>query len=252
LGSSKAETGWFMVNRLVAIFLALLGAILFVASAQAQGHGAFTSAPAGRTGTAGGHGHAVRSGFIHQRRAHRFFDGYGFWPYFYSDYYSEPETIEAPPPQTIVVETAQPTSPTVVPNSSESLMLELQGDHWVRITNHGQSQIVEQLSETESEPKSKISSSSPLAASRRVQEAEPPSELPPAVLVFRDGHEEETGKYMIVGSTIYTSADHWSSGSWTRMVQIGELDVPATLKLNQERGAKFSLPSGPNEVMIRP
>jgi hypothetical protein len=30
------------------------------------------------------------------------------------------------------------------------------------------------------------------------------------------------------------------------------LDVPATLKLNQERGAKFSLPSGPNEVMIRP
>jgi len=30
------------------------------------------------------------------------------------------------------------------------------------------------------------------------------------------------------------------------------LDVPATLKLNEDRGAKFSLPSGPNEVMFRP
>ena len=76
--------------------------------------------------------------------------------------------------------------------------------------------------------------------------------LPPAVLVFRDGHKQEIEKYTIVGATIYTNADYWSSGSWTREVQIVELDVPATLKLNRERGAKFSLPSGPNEVMIRP
>jgi hypothetical protein len=72
------------------------------------------------------------------------------------------------------------------------------------------------------------------------------------VLVFRDGHEEEIGKYVISGTTIYTSADRWSSGSWTRKVQIAALNVPATLKVNQERGAKFRLPSGPNEVMIRP
>jgi hypothetical protein len=72
------------------------------------------------------------------------------------------------------------------------------------------------------------------------------------VLVFRDGHKEEIGKYTIMGATIYANADYWSSGSWTRQVQIIELDVPATLKLNRERGAKFSLPSGPNEVMIRP
>ena len=57
---------------------------------------------------------------------------------------------------------------------------------------------------------------------------------------------------MIAGATIYTSADYWSSGSWTRKVQIAALDIPATLKVNRERGAKFSLPSGPHEVMIRP
>jgi hypothetical protein len=72
------------------------------------------------------------------------------------------------------------------------------------------------------------------------------------VLVFRDGHQEEVGKYTIMGSTIYISTDYWTSGSWTRKVQIAELDVPTTLKLNQERRTNFKLPSGPNEVMVRP
>src|SRR4029077_944363 len=99
---------------------------------------------------------------------------------------------------------------------------------------------------------SKPPSPAPPANPRRTQAAEPPSQLPPAVLVFRDGHEEEIGKYLIVGATIYTSSDYWSSGSWTRKVQMADLDVPATLKLNQERGAKFTLPSGPSEVMVRP
>jgi hypothetical protein len=71
------------------------------------------------------------------------------------------------------------------------------------------------------------------------------------VLVFRDGRVEEIGKYIIIGATIYTGTDSWSNSWWTRKVQIVELDVPTTLELNQERGTKFSLPSGPNEVMIR-
>jgi hypothetical protein len=128
-------------------------------------------------------------------------------------------------------------------------MLELQGDHWVRVTNHGQSQIEEHASEPDATRTSHLPSGAVL---RQTQTAEPPGELPHAVLVFRDGHREEIEKYMILGGAIYTSADYWSNGSWIRKVQIAELDVPATLLLNQGRGAKFSLPSGPNEVMIRP
>jgi len=30
------------------------------------------------------------------------------------------------------------------------------------------------------------------------------------------------------------------------------LDIPATLKINRERGLKFSLPSGPGEIVVRP
>jgi hypothetical protein len=244
--------GWYLKNRLVATSLAVLGGIVFVSSAQAQGHGAFASAPAGPAGTYVGQGHGVRNGYLFLRRGRRFVAGSGYWPYFYSDYDSEPGVVEAAPPQTIVVQAAQPASPAVVSNPPESLMLELQGDHWVRITNHGQSQIGEQPSQPESERTSELAHAVHPATPRRTQAAEPPSELPPAVLVFRDGHEEEIRKYMILGATIYTSADYWSRGSWTRKIQIVELDVPATLKLNQERGAKFSLPSGPNEVMIRP
>jgi hypothetical protein len=55
-----------------------------------------------------------------------------------------------------------------------------------------------------------------------------------------------------MSGTIYSKADYWSSGSWTKKIQIADLDVPATLKLNQERGLKFELPAGPNEVVVSP
>jgi hypothetical protein len=71
------------------------------------------------------------------------------------------------------------------------------------------------------------------------------------VIVFRDGHEEEVAKYMIQGETLFTNADYWNTGSWTRKIPLSEVDIPASLKLNRDRGTKFNLPSGPNEVMIR-
>jgi len=233
-----------MQNRLIALSLAMLGAMVVASSAQAQRHVGFGPAPVSR----GGMG-ALRA--VHPRRAHhRFFGGSGYAPYFDSEDDSEPVTIEAPPPQ-IIVQTVQPAAPAPVPNPPESLVLEWQGDHWVRITNHGQAQIG-QSDQPEPERASNPPSAIPSATPRRTPAVEPPSELPPAVLVFRDGHQEEIGKYTIVGATLYTSADYWSTGSWTRRIPIIELDIPATLKLNQERGAKFRLPSGPNEVMVRP
>jgi hypothetical protein len=237
-----------MKNRLVVASLAMLGATVFVSPAQAQRHGGFASAPAGRNGMAFSRGGGMRTGVGRLRHPHRFSGNAGFGSYFDSDYDydSEPGMIEVPPPQVIVGQAAQPSTAAQAPEAPESLVLELHGDHWVRVTNYGESQ-----SQPETERASNPASVVPPANPRRTQAAEPPSELPPAALVFRDGHKEEIGKYMIVGTTIYTSADYWSSGSWTRKVQVAELDVPATLKLNQERGARFSLPSGPNEVMIR-
>ena len=239
-----------MNNRLVALSLAILGATVFVPSAQAQRH--MASGPAGRPGTAGARLGSMRAHSVPLRRARQFSSGSAFAPYFYSDYgYDyEPETVE-PPPGPIVERTAEPDSPAPVPDRTGALVLELQDDHWVRITNSGQSQSDGQSSVLKSAEVSKPSSDTTPATVRRTAAGEPASTLPKAVLVFRDGHQEEIRKYMIVGTTIYTSSDSWDNNSWTRKVQIAELDVPATLERNQERGAKFSLPSGPNEVMIR-
>jgi hypothetical protein len=79
----------------------------------------------------------------------------------------------------------------------------------------------------------------------------PPDKLPPAVLVFRDGHEEQVTRYIMQGNLLYTSSDYWSTGSWIREIPIGELDVPASVKRNAERGGVFSLPTSRNEVVVR-
>lgn len=245
----KAETAPFMKRRTVVRCLATLGVMAIVPSAQAQSHGGPASATRSRVGAVVSRG-GVGRGVVRLRRGHRSSAG-SFIGAYYDPYYdSATDTVEAPAPRLIVERAAEPATTASAPKPAESLVLELQGDRWVRITSFGQSQTVVPSSETGR------SADSPLAAtaavSRRMQTAEPSSKLPPAVLVFRDGHAEEIGKYMIRGATLYTSADYWSSGSWTRKISIAELDVPATLKANQERGAKFSLPSGPNEVMIRP
>jgi hypothetical protein len=236
-----------MINRFVALPLAILGAMVSVSSALAQGHGAFSSAPGGRTGMVGSGRRGGRP-IARLRRSHNSSTGSGYVPYFYDDYDSEPEANE-PPPQTVEA-TAQPAPAAAV--SKPGFVLELQGDHWVRLTNYGELQAGEQSSQPALKPASGPASPVPAANPHRTQASEPSSQLPPAVLVFRDGHEEEIRKYTIVGTTIYTSSDYWNSGSWTRKIQIADLDVPETLKLNQERGAKFTLPSAPNEVMMRP
>jgi hypothetical protein len=230
-------------NLLITVSLATLGTIVFVSPVQAQRHGSFATPPSSRTGGTIVRGGGLRTGLVHPRRVKRSFASSGFGPYFYPEDDSGPGTVDLPPQ--IVAADSPPVS---VPSPPEALVLELQGDHWMRITNHGQSQTGGQSSQPELAPVSNLPSSTP----RRIPAAEARSALPAAVLVFRDGHKEEIGKYVIVGATISASTNYWSSGSWTRKVQIDELDLPATLKLNQERGAKFGLPSGPNEVVVRP
>ena len=223
-----------MANRILYVSAVLIAAVLYAPPARCQGRGSFSAVPSGQTATAAGMEHGGRIGFVPFRRSRRFYGGAGYWPYYNADYDGEGGMIEEPPPRTIVVQAAAPAT-----TPPESLLLELRGDHWVRITSQGEAAAVEQPA-------------APLTAPRRIQDSTPAPQLPAAVLVFRDGHEEEIKKYTIVGSTIYTPADYWTTGSWTRKIPTAELDIPATLKLNRERGAKFSLPSGPNEVVFRP
>lgn len=153
-------------------------------------------------------------------------------PYLY-DYADYPQEAPPPPPQSQVVIT-RAVEPVSTP---EPLMLEWQNDRWVRVSPTG-----------EIAP-SKGASELRTSARKAAAETAPP---PPAVLVFTDGHTEEISRYMIVGKVIYTNSDYWKTGTWTKKILLSSLDLPASLRANQERGAKLVLPGGPNEVVIGP
>jgi hypothetical protein len=175
------------------------------------------------------------------RTTHRhFFDGFAFYPDYDSD--EEPVASGEPPVQVVVTQPAQ--SPVPVASSVESLLLEERDGQWVRVPTGSQMPVGLQSTQLGSAEASGLR-----PGPRGAPQLAP--ELPPAVLVFRDGHTEEVKRYTIQGGVLYAKADYWSTGSWTRKILITELDVPASLKLNAERGAKFNLPSGPNEIVVR-
>jgi hypothetical protein len=68
---------------------------------------------------------------------------------------------------------------------------------------------------------------------------EPAVSQPPTVLVFKDGHQVQVVNYAIVGSTLYDLSD-----GRTKKVALAALDVPATVKQNDDRGVDFKVPEG--------
>lgn len=159
-----------------------------------------------------------------------FFTGWPYWPW-YDDSY-EPESY-APTIQIQGPEKSEPEAAPVQQAPIEPALYELRAGHWVRV-NFGEAAAAQapNAENTVPQPSAK--------------------ELPPAVLVYRDGHTEELSSYSIIGTTLYAKGDYWSSGSWTRKIQMADLNIPATVKQNQARGVNFELPAGPNEVILRP
>jgi hypothetical protein len=62
---------------------------------------------------------------------------------------------------------------------------------------------------------------------------------PATVLVFKDGHKVEIGNYALVGGTLYDLSD-----GRAKKIALASLDLPATVKQNDERGVDFRLPAG--------
>jgi len=229
-----------------AVSIAILGVVLLAPSAHAQGRGMRGSGAATRArstfGPAGAGGFA-RTG---QRRLLNN-SGYFLPPYyFYDDEFDDglvaPEGSQV---QLIVSNPPQPVAPPAKP--VEPLLLENRGGQWGRVPTGSQMQAAPESTKTipVQSPSLQPGITGPAGETLSLPE------LPPARIVFRDGHTEEVQKYMIQGDVLYTTSDYWTTGSWTRKIPLAELDIPASLKLNKERGTKFNLPSGPNEVVIR-
>lgn len=194
-----------------------------------------------------GYAHHLHSGFGFRRGGF----GYGWgWDYpFFPDYYDRGEEYARPD-----YEPSAPTAPqqvTFEPSQPERIiqpiLIERQGNGWVQISGYKEAPDSGQAGPVKT---GQAAPPGALASSR--ESAQLVSEIPPAVLVFRDGHQEEVKSYTIIGNVLYAKADYWASGEWTRKIAIANLDVPATLKLNQDHGYRFRLPSNPQEVVIRP
>lgn len=209
-----------------------------LAQRMAMGGAHSPTAPSGHGGFAPGAHRPTTRVFVGNGFGHRAFrrnrGSYG-WPYFADygfgyGYDSEPYEYPPPPPEPQTGPEPRPVVEESKPVPSP-VLLELHGDQWVQVNSFRP----------------------PSAETRQLSPGNQKSTpLAPAVLVFRDGHIEEVSSYSIIGPVIYTKSDYWTSGNWTRKIQIADLDLPATLKQNQERGVKFELPSSPDEIMIRP
>ena len=78
--------------------------------------------------------------------------------------------------------------------------------------------------------------------SQAPSEPPPPPEVaeqPRTILVFKDGRRLEISNYAIAGSTLYNLSD-----GLARKVALAEIDLPATVKQNDDRGVDFQLPAG--------
>jgi hypothetical protein len=84
-------------------------------------------------------------------------------------------------------------------------------------------------------PKDEVAEEQPARpiAQPPAQELKPPV---PTILVFRDGHEQEITNYAIMGQTLYVFDNR------TKKIALAELDVPATIKANDDQGVEFQIP----------
>lgn len=191
------------------------------------------------------------------RHGHHRSGALGYGPYFYPDYETEEGEVSVPSGQ--VVPQAAPAAVALPTKAADAIVMELRGDHWVRLTSTGPTDPKGMNSGAAPGSADAVTDSDAASSGKRSSAtkafdtpAQPPTELAPAVLIFRDGHREQIAQYTIVGGVIQIKADYWSDGRWTRAIKIAELDVPATLKENEARGTHFALPSRPGEVMMRP
>jgi hypothetical protein len=149
------------------------------------------------------------------------------------------------------------------PASSQPLMLELQNGHYVRVnSNVAEVDDAHDLTFAASGTTNKKPQPAKSARNHSSTAADPSPaleatashsrELPPATLIFRDGHSEEVRDYTIADGILYARGDYYADGYWNKKIGLTALNIPETLQANATRNVKFVLPASPNEVITRP
>jgi hypothetical protein len=220
-----------MSGRLIIAFLAVVLAAP-ISNAQIRG----TMARPGFV-PHGGFAHAGRNGFV-GHHARGIFPGS---PFLYSDYDAgELYAADSAPPQVVMVQPPVDGSPRTP--KSKPLLIEWQGDHYVRFGG------VEESSQQPS-PAQPDYAESTITSLPKERVAPTAAEPTPAVVVYRDGHREEVSDYAIADGFIYVRGTEWRNGYGIKHVPLSVVDPQATIQANRQRGVKFMWPSASNVVI---
>jgi len=242
----------------------VLGAMLALATQavaqRASAPAAHAAAPAhsavphlNSSGNFAGASHRHPSAF---RRSSPYVSPYGSLPFFGDsfnpdDIYSSGYPVASEPPPFLMQamrdmagSAANPMAqaisppPNHQPAANDPLMIELQNGRYVRVDNTAANGDALPLNLTPNRARSTA--------------AAPSQTLPPAVLIFHDGHSEEVRDYTIADGMLYARGDYYTDGYWNKKIDLATLNVAETMQANASRSVKFTLPSSPNEVITRP
>jgi hypothetical protein len=216
--------------------LAMFGALVLNASAQRMGAPHFGS-PFGAANSGVGHFSAQPAGGFSRSFPYAI-------PFFSDGLYSNavyPSAYGAPP-VVLVMQAPPPAEPERLPPPGEPLLIELQGNRYVRLSGDDASGA--QIVEREAAP----------AGSASTGEAQPVAVREPlsTLLVFRDGHREDVSNYTITGGVLYADGDYYADGVESRKVALSALNLSETIASNRSRGVAFRLPHYANEVIVGP
>jgi hypothetical protein len=75
--------------------------------------------------------------------------------------------------------------------------------------------------------------------------AEPVTVQPTTVLIFKDGHRSEVVNYAIVGDTLFQFVE-----GRARKIPLSDLDLAATLKVNEDQGIDFAVPQASGAKIV--
>jgi hypothetical protein len=252
-------TGKFRADMTQRLTIALLAATLSVPLASAQMRGgvgrAFSGGHSGlANGVGGGVGHHGRTDHIRidHGRTGRFARGInGGFPFFYSDDFGDEyladNSVESAPPQVVLVRSAPDDSRRVKPGP---LVIERQGNRYVRYGGAEEMKDGKSAHPDYAEPTIGIvPTNPPILSAKKGRDESAAGAMPPALLVYQDGHREEISYYAIADGVIYVRGNYWRDGYWTKHILLSALDAAATLDANQQRGVKFILPSASNVVI---
>jgi hypothetical protein len=134
------------------------------------------------------------------------------------------------------------------PGPAEPLMIELKGDQYVRVKSAAANSEAQPIAQDTHLARDDAPPSTVARASTRSPHA---PDLPPAILIFRDGHSEQVRDYTIADGVLYAHGDFYTDGYWNKQIALASLDLPQTVQANASRNVQFTLPSSPNEVITR-